>query len=332
MMLVGDVGGTNVRFALYDYDGDNLQRLTVRFYETSKYNSIEEIIHLFLNETECTVNTAVIGVPGPVFEGKSKVTNVDWELDQTVIQQRCSFREVRMINDLVATTASLPWLPATSCKTLYHGNGAQSSSMRVVLAPGTGLGLGILLYDGKSWRVFPSEGGHVDFGPRNINQIGLLEFLLARYGRVSYEQVMSGPGLLHIYQYLVAQEKHQEPDELIFELSQVADKVPLIAELALMGKYDICIEALDIFCSVIASQAGNIALMFIPGGGVYLGGGIPPKIINKLCSSDVLKTYLDKPPMSHVVERIPLHTIMDDTAALLGAAAIGYNLIFLEPQ
>lgn len=325
MILAGDTGGTKTRLALYEQENGKLRRRMTETFISREYAGLEEILRVFLGKHHVNVSTACFGVSGPVVNGMAKLTNLDWQLNEKEIAHAVGIGAVRLVNDLVATTAAIPHFSAEDLFTLHEGSPDPSNKISAVLAPGTGLGEAFLFRGNGHNRVFASEGGHADFAPTNDFEIDLLRYLKKKYERVSYERVLCGPGLFNIYIFLKDSAYAPEPPELAARFAG-NDPIAIISEAGLAGEFDICIKALDVFASIMGAQAGNLVLTMLATGGVYLGGGIPPKIVTKLNDGRTVGAYLKKGRLSDVVKRTPLYVIRDDHAALLGAASMAMEL------
>jgi glucokinase len=322
MILVGDIGGTKTRLALFRRDGDHWIRGETESFPSQDATDFSEILQKFLARHPTRLECACFGAPGPVFAGEVDPPNLDWDVSEADIKKALGIDRVKVVNDLVATAAAVPLLPSEKILTLYEGKPSQVPEERfVVLAPGTGLGQAFLVIRDGNPFVFPSEGGHVDFAPTSDLQIKLLSYLLGRFPRVSYERVLSGPGLENIYDFLRDTVFHGESEDLK-TLVQSEDRAKAISQAGLEGTHAIAIEALNMFTTILGSYAGNLALTFRANRGVFLGGGIPPKMIDKLKEGPAVKAFLKKDRMADLVAAIPLRVIMDDHAALLGAASL----------
>lgn len=291
--------------------------------------SLTSIVEQFLAKHPAQVDNACFGIPGPVVNGQVKVTNLPWELDERILAKELGIRRIRLVNDLLATAASIPGLGSDAVITLHAGDALRDRSVSAVLAPGTGTGQAFLCSMGpKHCEAFPAEGGHVDFGPQNSTEDALVTYLRAKFEskRVRVEDILCGPGIRNIYSFVKDVEKLPEPQNLQAEMSAAKDPTSVIVKGAIAQTWPICCRTIEIFCHALASQAGNVALTYMATGGVYLGGGIPPRIAELLSSPRVLECYLRKQPLHHVVHRTPLFIIKDDHAAVVGAALIASNL------
>jgi glucokinase len=318
MILAGDVGGTKVHLALYDFINGKLQYSRDERYPAKEYSGLEEIVKEFLSADKVTA--ACFGVPGPVRDGRLRLTNLPWTLDSRELSVSLGITHVFLINDLEANGYGVAELAADQIYTLSEGDASQIGN-RALLAAGTGLGEGLLIWNGRSHTPYPSEGGHTDFGPRNEDEIDLLRFLKQKYnGRISYERVVSGMGLTNIYEFLREVRGIDEPAWLAERIS-TEDPNAVITELALAAKSEICEKALDMFVSAYGSEAGNLALKLLSVGGVYIGGGIAPRILEKLKDGTFMKAFTDKGRLSQLLINMPVRVILESRAALAGAAA-----------
>ena len=318
MILAGDVGGTKVHLALYDFINGKLQYSRDERYPAKEYSGLEEIVKEFLSADKVTA--ACFGVPGPVRDGRLRLTNLPWTLDSRELSVSLGINHVFLINDLEANGYGVAELAADQIYTLSEGDASQIGN-RALLAAGTGLGEGLLIWNGRSHTPYPSEGGHTDFGPRNEDEIDLLRFLKQKYnGRISYERVVSGMGLTNIYEFLREVRGIDEPAWLAERIS-TEDPNAVITELALAAKSEICEKALDMFVSAYGSEAGNLALKLLSVGGVYIGGGIAPRILEKLKDGTFMKAFTDKGRLSQLLINMPVRVILESRAALAGAAA-----------
>jgi glucokinase len=257
-------------------------------------------------------------------EGKSQITNLPWVIDEDSLRKTLRMKAARVINDVEAIASFVPFLHKEDIITRREGTPARHGAMAVVAA-GTGLGEAYLTWDGKRYRAFPSEGSHVEFGPDTDLQMKLLSYFKPLHEHVSYERLCSGIGIANLYRFLRDEGYAEEPEWLSGRLSRAADPVPLIVEKALdrESPCDICVRTLDLFASILGSEAGNVALKILATGGVYLGGGIPPRILPFLETAHFMEAFLRKGRMRDLVAGIPLRVITNPKAALLGAAAQG---------
>jgi glucokinase len=318
MILAGDVGGTKVHLALYDFINGKLVYSRDERYPAKDYSGLEEIVKEFLGAYKVTA--ACFGVPGPVRDGRLRLTNLPWTLDSRELAVSLGINHVFLINDLEANGYGVAELAADQIYTLSEGDTSQIGN-RALLAAGTGLGEALLIWNGHSHMPYPSEGGHADYAPRNEDEIDLLRFLKQKYnGRISQERVVSGQGLSNIYEFLREVRGIDEPVWLAERLA-AEDPNAVITELALKAKSEICEKTMDIFVSAYGAEAGNLALKLLSVGGVYIGGGIAPRILEKLKDGRFMKAFTDKGRMSQLLINMPVRVILESRAALLGAAA-----------
>jgi len=318
MILAGDVGGTKVHLAFYDFIDGKLQYVRDERYPAKEYSGLEEIVREFLGGNK--VHAACFGVPGPVRNGRLRLTNLPWTLDSRELSEALSIDHVFLINDLEANGYGIAELSSDQIYTLADGDASQVGN-RALLAAGTGLGEAFLIWNGHSHTPYPSEGGHTDFAPRNEDEIDLLRFLKQKYsGRVSFERVISGMGLTNIYEFLRDVRGMEETPALAERMAE-EDPNAVITEMALAARSEICEKALDMFVSAYGAEAANLALKVLSVGGVYVGGGIAPRIIEKLKDGTFMKAFTDKGRMSQLLVNMPVRIILESRAALLGAAA-----------
>jgi glucokinase len=324
MLLAGDIGGTKLLFGLFSRERGLYRPVTEREYPSAEHESLEEAAGRFLEETGRRAARAVFGVAGPVLGGMSRITNLPWAIDETRLRKTLKMRSVRVLNDVEAAASFIPFLRRKDLLTLRKGAPARHGAMALI-APGTGLGEAFLTWDGRRYRAFASEGGHADFAPSTALEDDLLAHLRGPHGHVSYERVCSGIGIESIYRFLRDKGHAEEPAWLTGLLSRAADPVPLIVEKALdrESRCDICVRTLDLFTSILGSEAGNVALKTLATGGVYLGGGIPPRILPFLEKAQFMEAFLRKGRMRDLVAGIPVHVITNPKAVILGAAAQG---------
>jgi glucokinase len=323
MLLAGDIGGTKTNLALFAPDSglDPQQETTFR---SANYPSLKAVVTEFLADTGAEATMAVFGIAGPVVDGASTATNLPWIVSEADLKNALGFEQVKLLNDLEATAYGLPHLPDDDLFVLNQAT--PRGDTRAVIAPGTGLGEAILFrHDGK-YHAIPSEGGHTDFAPTNYFEIRLLRHLLGKLGHVSYERICSGKGLPNIYAYLKKNNFAEESPELKKALSKADDPTPIIVERAMSGECELCIGTLNAFVSILGAEAGNLALKVMATGGVYLGGGIPPKILEKLKDGTFMASFVNKGRFADVLAHIPVYVILNDKTALLGAACYGLGL------
>ena len=318
MILAGDVGGTKTSLALYRREGGGLLRDRMATYRSREHAGLDSILRDFLSG-EASVERACVGVAGPVEDGRCKLTNLDWEVDEASLRRTLGVREAYLVNDLQATASSLPFLRKSDRAMLQEG-GTDPRGNMAVLSAGTGLGEGFLVDTGAGYIPLASEGGHVDFAPRDEREVRLHAFLRAKHGRVSVERVLSGPGLHDVYRFLREEERRTEEPGIAAEVAGGEPQHAIVRH-GLAGGPGACAETVRIFCSLYGAEAGNLALQYLATGGVYLGGGIAPAILPALRRGEFLSAFLDKGRMRNLLSRVPVTVILDPAAPLLGAAS-----------
>jgi glucokinase len=318
MILAGDVGGTKVNLALYDFIDGNLRHARDKQYPAKEYSGLEEIVKEFIVSEKVTA--ACFGVPGPVRDGRLRLTNLPWTLDSRELAAHLKIDYVFLINDLQANGYGIAELGADQIYTLSEGDARQIGN-RALISAGTGLGEAFMIWDGRDYVPYPSEGGHADYAPRNEDEIDLLRFLKQKYnGRISTERVVSGQGLTNCYEFLLEVRGIEEPASLA-ERMAVEDPNAVITEMALAAKSEICEKAMDMFVSAYGAEAGNLALKILSVGGLYVGGGIAPRILEKLKDGTFMKAFTDKGRLSQLLVNTPVRVILESRTALMGAAA-----------
>ncbi len=327
MILACDAGGTKTVLSVFSIEGKKLTPHKTERYNSSEYNSLEDIICHFLGDTGFKIETGCAGVPGPVVDGICNSTNLTWAMDEAVIAKSTGIPNFKLVNDLYALASAVPFLSDDDLLTVYPGASTNGYGVKAVLAPGTGLGQGFLvpLSDGK-YKVIPSEGSHADFAPVDDLQFEMMKFMKAEYGRVSVERIASGLGLRGIYKFLTDTRLATPSPEFLKEI-ETEDLAATISKFAMEGKDELAGLALEIFIRVLGAQAGNLVLTLMATGGIYLGGGIPPKITKKILEGSFVETYTKKGRLSYIVENTPVYLIKDSSAGLHGAAYIAAGLI-----
>jgi glucokinase len=324
VLLAGDVGGTKTCLAVISPESGPRVLLAETTLSSGDYPNLETLVGEFLSKVDFEISRASFGVAGPVVAGRAKITNLPWEMSEEYLQGALGF-PVRLLNDLEAIACAVPFLEPGDLHTLNEGEPASEGAIAVI-APGTGLGEAYLSWDGSRYRAYASEGGHADFAPNNALEIEMLRYLQERFGHVSYERVCSGQGIANIYAFL-KDSGYEEPAWLAERLAAVNDPTPVIVEAAL-GKEpcDTCTTALAVFASCLGAEAGNMALKVLATGGVYLGGGIPPRIVSVLGQPRFMEAFYHKGRLSDLMARMPVHVILNPWAALLGAACHSLEL------
>lgn len=320
MLLAGDVGGTKTVLALISRDRGVRQPVREITYPSDDYDSLESIISAFLQDIDIDLVTgATFGVAGPVIEDQAIITNLPWVVDAAAIRRAFDLDVVHLLNDLESIANSVPYLEQSDLFTLNEGV-PETAGAIAVIAPGTGLGEAFLTWDGRRYRAHPSEGGHASFAPNTPEQRELLAYLQARFDHVSYERVCSGSGIPNIYSFLRDSGRFDEPAWLRQELARADDPTPIIAAAADAQRAEIAIATMNLFVEILAGEASNMALKVLATGGVFLGGGIPPKILPRLKESTFMDTFDNKGRFSELMAGLPVYVILNPRAALFGAA------------
>ncbi|MEA3377025.1 MAG: glucokinase [Chloroflexota bacterium] len=329
MLLAGDVGGTKTRLAIFSEESGPRQPLVDETFRSRDYPGLDAIAREFLDRIDFVVDRATFGVAGPVIENHVEVTNLPWTVDADELRERLDLSSVRLLNDLASTANGVLLLERDELHTLQQGTHDPTGAIAVV-APGTGLGEAFLTWDQDDGRYRPhaSEGGHTDFGPMTPRQIQLLRYLWARHEHVSYELVCSGMGIPNLYSYYRSGGYAEEPDWLTDQLAQADDPTPVIVNGALdeERECELCTLTLNTFVSILGAEAGNLALKVMATGGVYLGGGIPPRVLPALEQGRFLEAFCSKGRHADLMERVPVHVILNPDVAILGVAGHGLGL------
>jgi glucokinase len=327
MLLAGDLGGTKTNLAVFSPEAGPRAPLAEATLPSADYPNLEALVRDFLAQTDLEVERASFGVAGPVVAGRATVTNLAWVIEEGALREALGLSSVRLLNDLVAIAYAVPFLEPADLHTLNEGQPAPGGAIAVV-APGTGLGEAFLTWDGTRYRAYASEGGHASFAPGSPLQTELLLYLQNRFGHVSCERVCSGRGIPNIYAFLKDSGHAREPAWLAERLEAADDPTPVIVNAALDSERpcELCIATLDTFVSILGAEAGSLALKVLATGGVYLGGGIPPRILSALEQARFLETFRRKGRMAGLLARVPVHVILNPKVALLGAACYGLEL------
>jgi glucokinase len=318
MILAGDIGATNSRLAFFAERGGHLEPVVEETYPSRDHANLETIVKQFVSAHDLPIDVACFGIAGPVRHGRSETTNLPWVVDARELARALHIRVVGLLNDLEAHAYGIAMLAPEDFVTLNQG-APDASGNAAVIAAGTGLGEAGLYWDGQWHRPFAGEGGHTSFAPCDPLQMELLSFLRHEFGHVSWERVLSGPGLHNIYRFLRDTGRGEEPDWLTREMQQ-HDPPAVISQAALAGTSELCRRALDLFVTLYGAEAGNLALKIMATAGVYVGGGIAPKIIQKLTDSTFMDAFVAKGRLKPLLQEIPVRIIMNDKVASLGAA------------
>lgn len=317
LVLAGDIGGTSTRLAFFDTAGGTLAPVAEGRFPSRESGSLEEIVGQFVGEHGLAAERACFGIAGPVREGRVRTPNLPWSVAADELARVLGLAEVRLINDLAANAYGIDFLGPEDFAVLNQGVVDPTGTIAVISA-GTGLGEAFAYWDGAGHHPLPSEGGHADFAPRNELEAELLLYLRAEHGRVSTERIVSGPGLRNIYRFL-RDARHRPETPAVAEEMRRGDPSAAISRAALANECPLCREALDLFVSIYGAEAGNVALRVLATGGVYLGGGIAPKIIERLKGPGFMQAFSAKGRLSPLLETIPVRVILNDRTALLGA-------------
>jgi glucokinase len=320
VILAGDIGGTKTVLAVFDEGGDRLSLVREETYPSASAASLEELGLKFLETVgRPAVRTACFGVAGAVVDGRAKTTNLPWQIDEGALSSALGISSVRLLNDLEAAAHGVLVLPPESLHTLQPGTPPKAGGTMALIAAGTGLGEAIMPWDGHVHHVMASEGGHADFSPRNELEAALWEYLRWEFGHVSWERVLSGPGFMNVYHFLRRHRKAVEPSWLTDEI-KAGTASAVISQAGLAGKDPVCAETVVVFISLYGAEAGNLALKALSVGGLFVGGGIAPKMLSAFGVATFIDAFAEKGRMAPVLRNIPVHVVLDPRAPLLGAA------------
>lgn len=328
MILAGDIGGTKTVVTLFERGAAGLESVRTEVYSSADYGDLVEILDRFLGDTgEGGLEAAGFGVAGPVIGGRAVTTNLPWSgVDGRELAERCGLEDVVLLNDLAAAAYGMLVLPEKDLVQLNPGAEADRRANMAVVAAGTGLGEALLVWEGSRHVAVASEGGHADFAPQTDEEIELLRFLQGEFGRVSYERIVSGPGLHNVYRFTRASSGEPEPAWLV-ERMQQEDPSAVVSEVALAAGDPACVRALDLFVGIYGAETGNLALKVMALGGVFVGGGIAPKILPALRKGSFVERFADKGRFGGLLGRVPLRVATNPSAPLLGAAHCAAGLL-----
>ena len=321
MILAADIGGTKTRLAVFAETDQSLEPIREDISPSARHESMEDVIHEFLSSGHEKVSHAILAVAGPVMKGWAKLTNLPWIIDEERLKQKMGFQSVTLINDILAMAAVVSYLKPQDLHTLQAGH-PDSCGNRAVVAPGTGLGEAFMTLGHDHWRAFATEGGHTNYAPSSDEAWAFLVYLRElEERRVSSEKVCSGQGIYRIYQYLQSRFPEEETPWLRDAIATAVDPVPIIVDggMRLSSPCPLCVRTLRLYVSLLGSEAGNMALKVMATGGVYLGGGIPPRIIPFLTEGGFMQSFRAKGRMSFLMETMPVHIILEIRAPLIGA-------------
>jgi glucokinase len=319
MILAADVGGTSSRIGVFEVHGGQLRPVTEAVYASGGHRGLEEIVRAFRSTHHVQVDHACFAVAGPVIGGRAVTPNLSWTVDAQALARELALPAVGLLNDLEANAHGIPALENQDFLVLNPGS-PDATGNRAVISAGTGLGEAGIYWDGREHHPFAAEGGHADFGPRSDLEVELLRHLRRIFGsHISWERVVSGPGLAGIYEFL--RDSGHGPEPLWLRDALLAgDPSAVISRAAQAGSSKLCAQALDLFVSAYGAEAGNLALKVLATGGVYVGGGIAPKIAETLKRGTFMEAFVAKGRLRPLLEAIPVRVILNDRTALLGAA------------
>jgi glucokinase len=319
LVLAGDVGGTKTNVALFSVQGEKLRAEKFQSFPSKRYSGLVPVLQEFLAAGAHSIDAACFGIAGPVVDGKVKTPNLPWLIDGSELRRALKLDAPALLNDLEAAAYGIFTLEEDEFCTLNQG-ARHAAGSKALIAAGTGLGEATLHDDGRHFHPLASEGGHADFAPRDDLEIELLRHLMGRFGHVSYERVLSGPGLFNIYRFLKESSGFEEPSWLADRLAAENDPSAVVSKAALANEAEICVKALDLFVSIYGAEAGNLALRAKSLRGLYVGGGIAPKILDKLKDGAFMRAFTDKGRYTDLLAAVPVQVVLNDQAALRGAA------------
>jgi glucokinase len=324
VILAGDIGATRTRLAAFQTEGNRLNCVVQKIYPSQEHSGLLEVLREFIRSEGIPVHSACFGVAGPVRGGQSKISNLPWTIDCRELAAQLKLNSVGLLNDLEAYAYGIDALESKDFVTLSEGT-EDAEGNRAVISAKTGLGMAGLYWDGFRHHPFACEGGHADFAPRNELQAELFSYLQKRFGHVSCERVLSGPGIRNIYEFLRDTKKAEEPESLHQKIKDAGDASALIAQLALEGKTPICEQTMDVFINILAAETGNCALRYMTTGGIFIAGVIAAKNVEQLKKAVFLQAFLEKGRMSALLKDMPVKVILNDDCGLIGSAR--YTLV-----
>jgi glucokinase len=326
VILAGDVGGTKTHLGLFRVDHGALTSVREHRYATRAFPSLEDVCADFLGGGKEPIQSACFGVPGPIIGGEARPTNVHWTLREGSLSRALGGSRIRLINDLGAAAYGVMHLADSEICVLQRGTFQLHQGDIAIIAAGTGLGEGALVFENGRYYAVASEGGHATFAPRDDEQIELYRYLRARFGHVSAERVLSGPGLFNIYSFLRERRRTPEPEWLTARLA-TEDASAVVSEAALQRRDAECVHALEMFVDIYGAEAGNLALKVLALGGVYLGGGIAPKILPALTDGRFMRAFVDKGRLDEMLSKIEVRVALNQGAGLIGAAYCAMSML-----
>ena len=321
LILAGDIGGTKTNLAVFSRELGLGKPLASDTYASAAYAGLEEMIGEFLGSAGLAVSQAAFGVAGPVLDGQARITKLPWTVDSLRLKESFSLSQVVIANDLVATASALPVLGDDDLVSLNPGR-RQQHAPQAVIAPGTGLGETFMLWDGSRYQPYPSEGGHALFAPANELQDKLLSYLHRGHASISYDFICSGRGIPLVYEFLRGIDYAEEFEEVSARLGAAADASPVITEAAMAEQPSpLCAAAIELFAAILAAESANLALKVLARGGIFLGGGMPARILPVL-RKNFMADFIGHRVLSEMLADIPVQVIINPKAALLGAARL----------
>ncbi|MEX2335977.1 MAG: glucokinase [Fulvivirga sp.] len=320
-ILAGDIGGTKCNLAIFDLNEEKHNLIVEETFYSKNFKSFEELIEAFYHHTDEQIDAVSLGIAGPVYKGKVKATNLPWTLDAELIAQRLDVRQVHLLNDLEANAYGIAMLQEEELKVIFSGDDSPEGNAAVI-APGTGLGEAGMYWDGRILHPFATEGGHSSFSPRDHIDLALFQYLQKKFGHVSWERVLSGPGIYNIFCFMVEEMKREIPDVLNNDIRHAPQPPLLISQAAADGN-DVCHEVLERFFKYLGEEAAHLSLKIKATGGLFIGGGIVPDILNQQFEETFTKAFLDIGRMKPLLEKMPVKVIMNERTPLLGAAFYG---------
>lgn len=326
-VLAGDIGGTKTLLRVLETDGARFHTLAELRYPSADYPQFMPLVDDFLSSTGVdgqTLAAACFGIAGPVNGRRARTTNLPWEIDADALAAHLKLGQVSLLNDFEAVGYGIDVLEHADLLTLQSGQ-PRTHAARAVLGAGTGLGVALLVYEDDHYRVLPSEAGHTGFTPTDSLQLELLRWLMQREDPPCLEHVLSGQGLINLFDFL-CNYQHAAPGEALERALAQGDPAAAISTAALGGSDPLAVQALDLFCTIYGSVAGNLALIALAHGGIYIAGGIAPKIVTCLRNGGFLRAFNHKGKMRTLVQQIPVHIVLNEQVGLLGAAAVAARL------
>ncbi len=320
-LLAGDIGGTKTVLGLYAPDRDVHDPIVIDRQPSREFNSLQDLVASFLDRHNASVSHATFGVAGPVIGGRAQITNLPWSLDESALKDALNIKSVILLNDLQAMASAVPVLGDDEVDLIKTGRKSSNGAIGVI-APGTGLGEAFLVWNDRSHVAYPSEGGHASFAPADKQQVELLQYMRRMYDHVSFERVCSGRGIPGLYEFIRDTSDQSEKQPVAEAITRADDATPVIIDAALDAEppCPLCQATLSLFVRILGSEAGNLAMKVMATGGIYLGGGIPPRILPALKTGEFVEAFTHKGRLSDMLANIPVSVIVGHNVALMGAA------------